>query len=284
MWEVDQVIQDITEGTIFEKLQKQAQEAVIKISHDELKQAVTALLCRPQPNPILHARILSNLVYADQYYEVFKTLELPHQLTVYEPCVGGSDPVIIATEAYSDGQANYLSMNLNHLLREELQAKISHLKSDIRIIDENAQKVLNHFMPNSVDVSCFHHAINDALQTAVSEPRGMDTTRIGWWSNERQMIEWMAEDFASGLIEKRGKRELMEIIKSAVELTRSGGYLVFDHWVSLFYHGLDWFPWKLFCDLVPITRQWIKESDLPVTEFQFPNVDPQWWMFLRIEK
>jgi hypothetical protein len=29
---------------------------------------------------------------------------------------------------------------------------------------------------------------------------------------------------------------------------------------------------------------WIKESNLPITELQFPNVDPQWWMFLCVEK
>lgn len=284
MWETNQVIDDITEGPIFEKLQKQIQEAVSNIPHNELKQAVTDLLCRPQPNPILHARILSNLVYADQYYQIFNALRLPRQLSVYEPCVGGSDPVIVAAEAYSDDQANYLSMNLNRILREELGRKISHLKSNINIIDENAQKVFDHFTPNSVDISCFHHAVNDALQTAVSEPRGMDTAKIEWWSNERQMLEWMGEDFASGSIEKRGKKELIEIIKGAVELTRSGGYLVFDHWVSMYYREQDWFPWKPFYDLVPITRRWIKESDLPVTEFQLPNVDPQWWMFLRVEK
>jgi hypothetical protein len=73
-------------------------------------------------------------------------------------------------------------MNLNRILREELQAKISHLKSNINIIDENAQKAFDYFTPNSVDISCFHHAINDALQTAVSEPRGMDTAKIEWWS------------------------------------------------------------------------------------------------------
>jgi hypothetical protein len=203
---------------------------------------------------------------------------------VYEPCVGGSDPVVIAAEAYGDGRGNYTTVNLNRKLREELQSKIGHLETSIRIIDDNAQRSLAYLEPDSADVSCFHHAINDAIQTAVSEPRGMDTSTVDWWPNERQMIEWMAEDFESGAINERGKPELMEIIGKAVELTRPGGYLVFDHWASLYYREVDWFPWEMFYDLIPITRRWIKESDLPLAEIELSDADPQWWMFFRVEK
>ena len=37
MWEADKVIHDITKGAIFEKLQKQTQEAVANIPYDELR-------------------------------------------------------------------------------------------------------------------------------------------------------------------------------------------------------------------------------------------------------
>ena len=284
MWNPEQITRDITEGPIFERLQKRIQKAVTAIPQVELLKAVAALLCRPQPLNIPHIRTLANAVYAAEYHELFDVLNLPRQLVVYEPCVGGSNPVILATEAYSYGQAKYLTVNLNRALRAELQSKIGHLESSICIIDDNAQQVLKHFESNSVDIACFHHAINDILQTAVSEARGMDTTTVDWWPNERQMIEWMAEDFTSGLIEERGKKELMEIISNAVELVCSGGYLVFDHWASLVYSKIDWFPWRLFYDLVPITRRWIVESSLPVAEIELPDADPQWWMFLRVEK
>ncbi len=283
MWNLEGVISTITQVPIFEKLTQQRQAELMAIPQAELAESIAALLTRPPAPRIPHGRVLSNLVYAAQYYEVFEAFSLPEQLRVYEPCVGASDPIIIAAEAYSNGQADYTTVNLNRTLREGLQGKIGHLETSVHIIDDNAQRVLTHLGPNSVDVVCFHHAINDAIQTAVSEPRGMDTATVDWWPNERQMIEWMAEDFESGLIEKRGKPELMEIIGNAAKLTRPGGYLIFDHWSGLSYRDVEWFPWELFCDLVPIARQWIEESSLPVTEIKLPDADPQWWMFLQIE-
>lgn len=282
MWNLEQVTQEITKGAIFEKLTQKHQEELAAIPQAELMKSIADLILRPPPAKIRHGGVLSNLVYAAQYYEVFGILDLPRQLKVYEPCVGSSDPVIVAAESYSNGNANYTTMNLNRPLREQLQSKIGHLKSSIHIIDNNAQTVLAHLEPKSIDVACFHHAINDALQTAVSEPRGMDTTTVDWWPNERQMIEWMAADYESGIMDKRGKPELMEIISGAVELTRSGGYLIFDHWASLSYKDVDWFPWEMFCDLIPMTRQWIAESDLPVTEISLSDADPQWWMFFQV--
>ena len=284
MWKPKQVVREISEGPIFQHLGDQCRTELRAIPQEELAGAVAAVLRRPQPRHMPYARLVANAVYAAGYYEVFEALDLPRKLTVYEPCVGGSDPVILAAEAYSSGQAHYVAVNLNGPLREELQGKISHLNLSVRIIDDNAQQALTHLEPNRFDVACFHHAINDILQTAVSEPRGMDTTTVDWWPNERRMIEWLAEDFATGRIEERGKPELLQIIGDAVELVRPGGTLVFDHWVGLTYREEDWFPWELFCDLVPITRRWILESGLPVAEVKLPNVDPQWWMFLRVEK
>jgi hypothetical protein len=284
MWILKDIAREITQGVIYKRLQAQTQEQIKKIPQDDLLESISFLLERPQPTNIPHSRVLSNLTLAAEYYEVFKVLKLPEKLSVFEPCIGSSEPVILAADAYSHGKANYLGINLNNPLREELRGKIEHLGLSLRIIDDNAQNVLSYFEPNSVNISCFHHAINDILQTASAEPRGMDTTKVDWWSNERQMIEWLAEDFVSAIVEERGKKALIEIISNAIELTHSGGYLVFDHWTSLTHKAMDWFPWELFCDLVPIARRWIEESKLPVVEINLPDVNPQWWMFLRVEK
>jgi SAM-dependent methyltransferase len=222
--------------------------------------------------------------------------------------VGGSTPVIIAAEAHSGGRGKYFTINLNKKLAAELKRKIGHvavgagaggatsrtpkmarfapsrLRMNIRIIEDNAQRALAHLEPNSFDVACFHHAVNDILETAVSEPRGMDTTAVDWWPNERQMIEWLAEDHKSGLIEQRGKPELMQIISDAIRLVRSGGYLIFDHFNWCKFIGVDWFPWDLFYNLIPMTRRWVAEAKLPVAEVSLPGVDAQWWMILRVEK
>ena len=154
----------------------------------------------------------------------------------------------------------------------------------IRIIDDNAQHALEHLESNRFDVACFHHAVNDILETAVSEPRGMDTITIDWFPNERQMIEWLAEDVASGRIEERGKPEVLQIVGDAVDLVRPGGYLLFDHFNWCKYMEVDWFPWQLFYDLIPMTREWIAGDGLPLVEERLPNVDPQWWMIMKVEK
>jgi hypothetical protein len=148
-------------------------------------------------------------------------------------------------------------------------------------VEEHAEQALSLLSPGSFDVACFHHAVNDILQTAVSEPRGMDTTAVDWFPNERQMIEWMDEDAKAGRLEGRGKPELMRIVGDAVRLVRPGGFLVFDHFNWCRFIGVDWFPWDLFYNLIPMTRQWVRESGLPVSEVPLEGMDPQWWMVLR---
>jgi SAM-dependent methyltransferase len=170
---------------------------------------------------------------------------------------------------------------LNRKLREQLQQKIAHLAMPIRVVEDNAQTALEHMQPAGIDVACFHHAVNDILQTAVSEPRGMNTTAVDWFPNERQMIEWLDEDAKAGRIEGRGKPELLRIVGDAVRLVRPGGFLVFDHFNWCRFIGVDWFPWDLFYNLIPMTRAWIAESALPVAEVSLDGVDPQWWMILQ---
>jgi len=248
---------------------------------DAVSDRVVCALTDPKPLDICMPVL--NAVLAAQYYEVFEALRLPRSLSVYEPCVGASPPVIFATEAYGQGSGSYLTINLNKKLRGELQAKIAHLKSSVRIIEENAVAATISLPDNSFDVACFHHAINDILQTACVEPRGMDTTAIDWFPNERQMIEWLTEDDQRDRLESRGKPELMSIVGEAARLVKPGGYLIFDHFNWCRFIGVDWFPWNLFYNLIPMTRGWITESELPLQEVMLPGLPTQWWMIWRAQ-
>ncbi len=277
MWEPARVTEEISTGPIHNVLGDAARRDLEGIA--DLSSRVAGALQDPKPldicMPVLDA------VLAAQYYEVFQTLCLPHGMTVYEPCVGASCPVILAAEAHSGGRASYLSINLNRRLREQLRAKIARVAMPVCIVEDNAQEALRHLPAGSIDVACFHHAVNDILQTAVSEPRGMDTTAVDWFPSERQMIEWLAEDAAAGRLDQRGKPELMKIVADAVRLLRPGGCLIFDHFNWCRFIGVDWFPWDLFYNLIPMTRQWIAESELSVAEIPMAGVNPQWWMILR---
>ncbi|NCO33667.1 MAG: hypothetical protein AUJ92_08065 [Armatimonadetes bacterium CG2_30_59_28] len=282
LWEPRRVAEAIGSGIIYQNLGEQQRKELDEIPKAEFLDKVIGALMDPKPLDICMPVL--NAVLAAQYCEVFRAMNLPTKLSVYEPCVGGSTPVIIAAEAHSEGRANYLTINLNKKLLEELKTKIGHLRMAVRIIEDNAQRALEHLQPDSIDVACFHHAVNDLLQTAVSEPRGMDTTAVDWFPNERKMIEWLAEDVAEGRLEQRGKPELMQVIRDAVGFVRPGGYLIFDHFNWRRFIGVDWFPWDLFYNLIPMTRRWIAESGLPVTEVEMPGVDRQWWMVLRVSE
>lgn len=278
LWEVGRVTQEISEGAIYRNLDPAAREELAGIPG--IREKVAGAL--EQPKPLDICMPVLNAVLAAQYYEVFEALQPPRAMAVYEPCVGGSNPVIVATEAYSGGTASYLAINLNRKLREELRGKTAHLKTAIRVVEDNAQRALDHLPPQSLDVACFHHAVNDILETAVSEPRGMDTTAIDWFPNERQMIEWLAGDVEAGRLEQRGKPEVMQIVGDATRLVRPGGFLLFDHWNWCKYVDVAWFPWDLFYNLIPMTRRWIAESGLPLSEVRLEGVDPQWWLTLQV--
>ncbi|HYG75792.1 MAG TPA: hypothetical protein VEK08_12375 [Planctomycetota bacterium] len=279
LWNIDRVAQAITDGNINRSLHE-AHRAELSGLNDIRGRVATALT---DPKPLDISMPVLNAVLAAQYYEVFEALKPPRDLRIYEPCVGASNPVVVAAEAYSGGRASYQTINLNRKLCAQLREKIAHLKMPISIIEENAQKALGHLKPKTFDVACFHHAVNDILQTAVSEPRGMDTTQIDWFPNERQMIEWLAEDWKSGHLEQRGKPELMQIITDAVRLVRPDGYIIFDHFNWCRFIGVEWFPWDLFYNFIPMTRQLIAQSGLPVTEIRLKGVDPQWWLVVRVE-
>ncbi|MGD0093420.1 MAG: hypothetical protein ABSE73_26200 [Planctomycetota bacterium] len=280
LWDAKRVTKEISAGIIHRNLDAAARRELAGIAGLEAK--VAGALENPKPLDI--SRPVLDAVLAAQYYEVFEALQPPRALRVYEPCVGASCPVILATEAYSGGQASYLTINLNRKLREELQPKTAHLKMSIRIIEDNAQRALAHLAPQSFDAACFHHAVNDILQTAVSEPRGMDTTNIDWFPNERQMIEWLAEDAQAGRLEQRGKPELLQIVGDAARLVRPGGFLVFDHFNWRKFIGVAWFPWELFYNLIPMTRRWVAQSGLPLAEVGLAGVDPQWWLVLEVNR
>jgi hypothetical protein len=280
LWEAGRVTQEISEGAIYRTLDEAARRELAGIPG--IREKVAGALSQPKPLDICMPVL--NAVLAAQYYEVFEALQPSRSMAVYEPCVGASNPVILATEAYGGGKASYLAINLNRKLREELQGKTAHLKTPIRIIEDNAQRALDHLPPHSFDVACFHHAVNDILQTAASEPRGMDTTSIDWFPSERQMIEWLAEDAKAGRLEQRGRPELMQIVGDAARLVRPGGFLLFDHWNWCRLIGVTWFPWDLFYNLIPMTRRWIAESGLSLSEVRLEGVDPQWWLILQARK
>jgi hypothetical protein len=272
----------VTEGAVYSLLPEETQAQIRALPEEAVREGARRVMTRPQPGGVSQAaRLLMNPSLAVQWLSLFAELELPRSLRVFEPCAGGSEPVVLAAEIYSDGRGEYTTVNLNRPLAAQLRGKLRKVRMQTRIIEDDAARAAALLEPESVDAACFHHAINDILQTAVSEPRGMDTRTVDWWPNERQMIEWVAEEAADGRLDQRPREVLIDAIEQAAILVRPGGFLLFDHWTWEGHRDLDWFPWQLYCDLIPMTRAWVAQAGLPLTEVSLPGRDPRWWMCLR---
>ncbi len=279
---LDRMVREVTEGEVFRLLPEETQAQIRALPLEEVREAARMVMTRPQPGGVSQAgRLLMNPCLAVQWLAAFEDLALPRTLRVFEPCAGASEPVVLATEIYTGGQGAYTTINLNRPLAAQLRVKIGKVRIPVRIVEEDATHARDFLPPEGVDAACFHHAINDILQTAVSEPRGMDTRMVEWWPNERQMIEWLAEDAAAGRLDERARPALIQAVSQAVEAVVPGGYLLFDHWTWEGHRELDWFPWELFRDLIPLARRWIHAAGLPLEEVSLPERDPQWWMCLR---
>ena len=114
VWDVARVTQSISAGAVHRALDPIARAELDGIG--DLSAKVTGALQHPKPLDI--SMPVFNAVLAAQYYELFAVLGLPRTMQVYEPCVGGSNPVIIGAAAHSGEEARYVAMNLNQKLRK----------------------------------------------------------------------------------------------------------------------------------------------------------------------
>jgi hypothetical protein len=149
------------------------------------------------------------------------------------------------------------------------------------IIEDDASTAALPERVETFDVACFHHALNDLLETAVAEPRGMDTRKIDWWANERQMIEWLGEENREGRIEGAPRAAVVGALGQAISLLKTGGAMIIDHWTWEAYRNVDWFPWDFFQRIIPLARRWVGENRLPLLELSLHGRDPQWWLAYR---
>jgi len=252
------------------------------LSEAELEQGAAQVLARPQKAEFIPgARPLSRRLLAAQWTRVLESLCLPDHPRVLELCAGGSDPVVVALDVLFGANAEYITVNLNRKLADELLARFEDLDLCAQIIEDDAQNVPKLFPEPEFDCVCFHHAVNDILETAVAEAHGWDTRDLDWWPNERQMIEWMDESYRADGMAAVGLPELRRIFAAAAQVVKPGGALVFDHWTWEYHLSLDWFPGELFNHLIPLAREVALGMGLGLEEATPAGLDRQWWMVLR---
>jgi SAM-dependent methyltransferase len=280
MWTTDQLLAEAVGGRVGERFC--GLDEVDALPHDTLLEGAGQVLARPQKvERVPGARPLGRRLLAAQWTLLLESLGLPDVPRVLELCAGGSDPVVVALDVLFGSRATYVTVNLNRALAAELTGRCEHLDLPIEIIEDDAQNLGAYFAEESFDCVCFHHAVNDILQTAVAARHGLDTRDIDWWPTERQMIEWMAAQHDEDGLASVGLPELRAIMEAAARVTKPGGALCFDHWTWQYHLGLDWFPGGLFNNLIPLAREVALSLSMPLQETTPEGLDRQWWMVLR---
>jgi hypothetical protein len=95
------------------------------------------------------------------------------------------------------------------------------------------------------------------------------------------MIEWLAEETAAGRLEGAPRTAVLGALSHAATLLKPGGAILVDHWTWEAYRNVDWFPWDLFQQIIPLARRWVAEANLPLSEITLKDRDPQWWLAYR---
>jgi len=279
LWTLDQLLSEAVGGRVGARFS--GLDDVDAMDAEALRIGAEQVLARPQKSEFIPgARPLSRRLLAAQWTLVLESLDLPSEPQVLELCAGGSDPVVVAVDTLFGNRATYVTVNLNRKLAAELAERAAGLDLQIKIIEDDAQNLNALFADGSMDCVCFHHAVNDILQTAVAGKHGLDTRDIDWWPTERQMIEWMADEHRAHGLTEVGLPALRAILEAAARVVKPGGALVFDHWTWEYHLGLDWFPGELFNHLIPLAREVALSLDTPLQEITPEGLDRQWWMVL----
>ena len=280
MWTADELLAEAVGGRVGKRFV--GLDEVDDLSVAELQQGAAQVLARPQKAEFIPgARPLSRRLLAAQWTRVIESVGLPARPRVLELCAGGSDPVIVALDVLFGAAADYVTVNLNRKLAGELMARFEDLDLRAAIIEDDAQNVPRLFAEPVFDCVCFHHAVNDILETAVAEAHGWDTRDLDWWPHERQMIEWMDEQYRADGMEAVGLPQLRRIFTAAAQVVKPGGTLIFDHWTWEYHLSLDWFPGDLFNNLIPLAREVALALPVGLEEVTPEGLDRQWWMVLR---
>jgi SAM-dependent methyltransferase len=280
MWTTKQLVSEAVGGRVGERFR--GLDEVDQLDKAQLMEGAARALARPQTSEVIPgARPLSRRLLAAQWTLLLEQLRLPPEPKVLELCAGGSDPVIVALDVLFGAKASYITINLNRKLAAQLMERAAGLKFPVRIIEDDARNLPAHFPDGSFDCICFHHAVNDILQTAVAAKHGWDTRDLDWWPNERQMIEWLGQEYEKDGLASVGLPELRSILESAARAVKPGCAMCFDHWTWQHHLSLDWFPGKLFSNLMPLAREVALSLSVPLIEVTPEGLDRRWWMVLR---
>lgn len=224
---------------------------------------------------------LYRVYYITAWYHIFKTLNLPADMRVYEIAAGDSIYVPQASEAYSAGQSHYVTLNLNKELTRNFISKTEKMGIDIRVIEDNGINVLHYFAENTFDVIAFQHAVNDIIQTIVADIDGIDTLHNNWWEIEPQMLRAVYTRYKAGTLKETAYEKFIDIIRVCSLSLKKGGYMVFDNCTFNATYDEAVYSMEFHSLYIDMVREWIAEAGLGLKEVNIDGYKSKWWMILR---
>lgn len=244
------------------------------ISKAEREAQVMALLAAPVAN----FTVINEVFFRDRWAEVMDRLSPGEGLTLLEVASGDADMIPQCMALLRPGSI-YTTANMNEKLNESLMRKIGGLPVKVRLIKDDAANILSHMEEGRVDIIAFQHAVNDVLQAILCAQNGIDTVYSDWMETLPGMIGLLQKEEAEGTFEKSVKEPFLNLMRSLLLALKKGGHVAISHY--MFQLDLDWgYPPRLFEQLVPIVREWLKELE-GIQEVTLDGFDPQWWIFLK---
>lgn len=229
--------------------------------------------------PIDRFTPINHLYFRKKWAHLLTTLfgQQKH-LEVLEVASGAEDMIPQAMERVeSDGK--YRTINMNKKLNQGLLCRTKDLKVDVEIIADDAKNITSYLNVNSIDIIAFQHSVNDILQAILCNAEGIDTIDSDWMKTLPKMIKILQDEVKNTTFEKHTKGPFIDMMRNLINVLKKDGIIAINHY--LFQLDLDWgYPSELFNNIVPMTREWMKELTY-VEEFQVEGFESQWWLFLK---
>jgi len=228
--------------------------------------------------PIARFTPVNEVYFRARWAEVLSAAQPGNGLTLLEVASGDAD-MIPQMMARSHPYSMYITANMNRILTERLREKTRNLPVEVKVIEEDAIEI-DHYLPvESVDIIAFQHAVNDVIQAILCDREGVDTIYTDWMDTLPKMISILQRETAQSTLEQHARPAFISLLKKLSKVLKKDGLMAMNHY--MFQLDLDWgYPPGLWENLIPITREWIKE--LPgYKEVFFEGFDPHWWMFYR---
>jgi hypothetical protein len=228
--------------------------------------------------PIARFTPVNEVYFRARWAQVLSVANLGRELTLLEVASGDAD-VIPQMMARAHPHSRYITANMNRILTERLREKTRDLPLQVVVIEQDAVEIEHHLPAESVDVIAFQHAVNDVIQAILCDQEGVDTIYADWMDTLPKMIGILQRETTQNTLEQHARPAFLSTLKRLLKVLKKDGLMVMSHY--MFQLDLDWgYPPDLWQDLIPITREWIKELR-GCREVSFEGFPPHRWMFLR---